>query len=236
MLLMRYMICTFFFSPILWAVFSLSWPCPVGAKTFNFDQVQFVYFIFRVYALGVIWFCFVWFSNGDVFFCLLSVTRTGLSSEEHHVWRWEVQNLTREHEPSSSLKSRQSMALIELTDKERQVIDRIAQTNVNWPLGSVLWSNPLLWELMTRRSVLSWRKASRKPSWKRCCLNRDLLEGIRLSEGRAWEWTFLEKGTASSKAPRQERNDIFLLVDFIVRKSTFHARIWGNPPDALPQN
>lgn len=230
------MICTFFFLLFCGLSFRFLDRVLLGQKRLiltksNLSILSSVFMLWVSYG-----FVLFGFFNGDVFFCLLSVTRTGLSSEEHHVWRWEVQNLTREHEPSSSLKSRQSMALIELTDKERQVIDRIAQTNVNWPRGSVLWSNPLLWELMTRRSVLSWRKASRKPSWKRCCLNRDLLEGIRLSEGRAWERTFLEKGIASSKAPRQERNDIFLLVDFIVRKSTFHARIWGNPPDELPQN
>lgn len=62
------------------------------------------------------------------------------------------------------------------------------------------------------------------------------MEAFRLSEGRAWERTFLEKGTASSRAPKQERNDTFLLVGFVVRKSTFHVQIWGDPTDELPQN
>lgn len=69
----------------------------------------------------------------------------------------------------------------------------------------------------------------------------EVLRGLKSSEGlqtegRALERTFLEKGTASSKAPRQERNGVFLLVEFIVRKSAFHVQIWGSPTGEIPQN
>lgn len=68
---------------------------------------------------------------------------------------------------------------------------------------------PVLWELITRRFVLFWR-------WASCDAWTEIFrKTLKYLLGRAWERTIQEKGTTNSKTLRQERNNVFFIINFI---------------------